>query len=562
MTRAFLKNIFRTIKDRLAFYLLIIFIVVIGVGFSVGIFHTEARMIDAYTVGSEAEGFHVLRLTSTWGFTPEEVDEIYAFEEVEKAEGKSVFELPIIGEENGIREIYSQVFVYLKPDDSVSEELYDAHIENIKLELLDMIIKLVGQRQGFDADELEAEAEMSAEQRAQLEAGLEELEEELEELEAELDELMAEFEEAWEELEEQFGALVTAELDLDSAQSRFNTSVLDLGRAQTTYVEERADYNTAREELDRDQTTYQNARSTFERERAEYEELVAGGLPRDPEIDAQIEQMEEQLDNMSTSLDLRREELNDWGEVLDETRRRLVDTEAELEEERVRLLGEREELVEEREELELAREELEEEEEALADLRTELEERVYDLEEEILRIQLELWEEQDEIEDHGLGELEILMFEPESVVVIEEFEGDILMLELFILLFLIFFMLAASVVCFLIMRGIVNSDQIVIGVLTSTGYRSGGVLFKYLFYAGSACVLGAVLGYFSGVFLFPHVIGIIYPEIYFVGDIGFISSYVLLSFVFLGVVISTVGMSILACRAYLNQSPAELVQSR
>ena len=77
-----------------------------------------------------------------------------------------------------------------------------------------------------------------------------------------------------------------------------------------------------------------------------------------------------------------------------------------------------------------------------------------------------------------------------------------------------FFFLVAALVVMTSMARLVDEQRTEIGVLKALGYRDGSILSKYLFYAGSATIIGTVSGYLLGSYIFPLAIWNAYQATY------------------------------------------------
>ena len=64
----------------------------------------------------------------------------------------------------------------------------------------------------------------------------------------------------------------------------------------------------------------------------------------------------------------------------------------------------------------------------------------------------------------------------------------------------------------------VEEQRTQIGVLKALGYSEGRIMGKYLYYAGSAGVIGSVIGFVIGSTVFPTVIWSAYRIMYNLGD--------------------------------------------
>jgi len=87
MNTAYIKNIFRTIKNSKGRYFAIMAIIALGVGFFSGIKVTKPAMISSVEEFYEDTNLYDFKLLSTYGFSDEEVQQMLATEEVTNAEG-------------------------------------------------------------------------------------------------------------------------------------------------------------------------------------------------------------------------------------------------------------------------------------------------------------------------------------------------------------------------------------------------------------------------------------------------------------------------------------------
>ena len=69
-----------------------------------------------------------------------------------------------------------------------------------------------------------------------------------------------------------------------------------------------------------------------------------------------------------------------------------------------------------------------------------------------------------------------------------------------------FFLLIAALVCITTLTKMVDEERTQIGVLKALGYGSGAIMWKYLFYCGSAAILGCGLGVAIGSVVFPMIL--------------------------------------------------------
>lgn len=126
-----------------------------------------------------------------------------------------------------------------------------------------------------------------------------------------------------------------------------------------------------------------------------------------------------------------------------------------------------------------------------------------------------------------------------------------------------FFLLVASLVCITTMKRMVDDERTQIGILKALGYGNGKIISKYLFYTGSAAVLGCTIGVLAGSVVFPVVLWAAYSII-----LNLTPSIVLkLNWPLCFAVVAAytaVSMTVTwyCCRSALREAPAELIRPK
>ena len=125
-----------------------------------------------------------------------------------------------------------------------------------------------------------------------------------------------------------------------------------------------------------------------------------------------------------------------------------------------------------------------------------------------------------------------------------------------------FFFLVAALVCMTTMNRMVEEKRTEIGTMKALGYSEGAIMNKYLFYSGSAAIVGCVGGFFVGSKLFPVVIweayGIMYtmPDIVFVFDLGLAIVSLIVS------VMCSMGATYLTLKSEMQSNAADLIRPK
>lgn len=128
--------------------------------------------------------------------------------------------------------------------------------------------------------------------------------------------------------------------------------------------------------------------------------------------------------------------------------------------------------------------------------------------------------------------------------------------------FPVFFFLVAALICMTTMNRMVEEQRTQIGVLKALGYGNAAIMGKYLFYAGSAAVLGAVVGCVGGTWLFPKVIWMGYGIMYSMGEIQYFFDIPIALLSLAAALLCSMGTAYFSCRYELYSVPANLIRPK
>ncbi len=143
------------------------------------------------------------------------------------------------------------------------------------------------------------------------------------------------------------------------------------------------------------------------------------------------------------------------------------------------------------------------------------------------------------------------------------FEQDSIIIENISVVFPAFFFLVAVLVCATTMKRMVEEERTQIGVLKALGYGKGKICFKYLFYAGSAGLLGSVIGFFAGTEFMPMIFWRVYSSSYNFTDMLLYSFSPAMYAVSLVIsILCTAGVTFLCCRSALREVPAGILRPK
>lgn len=142
------------------------------------------------------------------------------------------------------------------------------------------------------------------------------------------------------------------------------------------------------------------------------------------------------------------------------------------------------------------------------------------------------------------------------------FDNDTSIVNSIAKVFPVFFFLVAALVCMTTMTRMIDEQRTQIGVLKALGYSRGKILGKYVFYSASASLIGGLLGFFGGSFLFPGVIWTAYGMMYDFADLIYVINPLLGALSILAALLCCVGTTIYCCYAELVNVPAELIRPK
>ena len=128
--------------------------------------------------------------------------------------------------------------------------------------------------------------------------------------------------------------------------------------------------------------------------------------------------------------------------------------------------------------------------------------------------------------------------------------------------FPVFFFLVAAIVCTTTMMRMVEEQRTQIGTFKALGFSNGAIISKYILYSGSAALLGCMIGYFGGSWMFPYVIWQAYNMYYGFTTIGVVYRLDLALFSLAASMLCSAGTTYLACRRELFKMPARLMRPK
>jgi len=341
-----------------------------------------------------------------------------------------------------------------------------------------------------------------------------------------------------EELNELYGEGNIPEEMLLSLQERREQNALNM----QTVEAELADLAVQKEELETGKAALAQGKVTI----ASYEKQISDGM-------AQIIAGEKELADAKLELDQAEAQIIDGKWALEEGKLQISDGKSQLEDAK--------------EELAEGETTLLEKEQEFLDGKQEYEDGLKEYEEGLAEFHEEIADAEDKIAkaEKDLAELE----EPDSYVLGRDtnvgyvcFENDSAIIEGIAKVFPVFFFLVAALVCITTMNRMVEEQRTQIGVLKALGYRESTIMSKYMFYSGTAAIVGCVIGYLFGTILFPNVIWYAYGIMYSMEPLIYLFNWKLALISFVVSVICSMGATWFSCRVELSEVAAQLMRPK
>lgn len=507
-------------------------------------------------------------------------------------------------------EYYTEIFVKFEEDYPLYSEEYDAFIE-AQEPLWETYCEEQGHRRyqaildEANAEYKDAEAEYE-ESRAKAESELADARAELADGEEKLADARAEIEDGEEKLADGEKEIADAESTISQKEQELadarqtiadNEALLqekkaayqsgmaayEEGRAQLTARQQ--EYSAALEQITAVETELANAQAEleelaalaeagfltpeqlalYEQKKAEFEATKAALNLEEKKAALssakdQINAADLQLNNSYKALQNGAVQITNAETALAEAKEQLTEGEAALEEAKTELEEAKEELSEKKAELADAKEEVEEASAELEEGWTEYNDAYAEFEEETAKAEKELADARADIE--AIEEPDTYVLGRDTNVGYVCFESDSNIVEGIANVFPVFFFLVAALICMTTMNRMVEEQRTQIGVLKALGYGEGRIMGKYLFYSGSAAVIGSVAGFFLGTHLFPLVIWNTYGIMYRLGALSYVFDWKLALISLLVAILCSMGTTWFSCRQELKEVAAGLMRPK
>ena len=253
-------------------------------------------------------------------------------------------------------------------------------------------------------------------------------------------------------------------------------------------------------------------------------------------------------------------QLEDGKRQLDEGWATLTDRQLELDNAKRQIADAYAQLADARAELDDARATIEENRQKLADGEIEYADAKADAEQELADARAELEDAQADLDAIEMPSWYV--WDRDNNVSYNSFAGNVTKVEALAGVFPLFFFLVAALVVSTTMTRMIEEERLQIGTMKALGYANGAIMRKYVLYAMTAAVLGALFGLAFGFTVFPSVIWYAYAMMYYVPAFHPVWRWGYALFAGGSLILCTLAVTIATCRSSLKESPADLMRPR
>lgn len=276
---------------------------------------------------------------------------------------------------------------------------------------------------------------------------------------------------------------------------------------------------------------------------------------------------EQQINSGLAEINTANKKLADALKEIRANEQKLADARTELEDAKVQLEDGKLQLADAKADLVEGEQTLLEKEQELADAKLEYEDGLKEYEDGLAEFNDRIADAEQKIADaeQDIADLE----EPDSYLLGRDtnvgyvcFDNDSSIIAGIAKVFPLFFFAVAALVCITTMNRMVEEQRTQIGVLKALGYSESTIMNKYMFYSGSAAIVGCIIGYAGGTYIFPRVIWYAYGTMYSVDSLLYVFDLKLAIISLVVSVLCSMGATWFSCRVELNQVAAQLMRPK
>ena len=348
--------------------------------------------------------------------------------------------------------------------------------------------------------------------------------------------------------------------EYQSGYAQYQEGAAKVAQSQRELREGQAQLEQGRKEIEANRTKLNDAKQELDDARKELDDGWAEYNQAKADAERELSDAYQKLQDGEAEYAAGAQELEDGKQRLEDGKRELNDAQRELRDAQQKLDDARDELDRAPGELNDARTELDDGWTEYRDGRADADREFADAEQELRDAEQELADAREDLKDLKRATTYVLTREENTGCVC--FENDTSIVAAVSVVFPVFFFLVAALVCMTTMTRMVDEQRTQIGVLKALGYSNGQIMSKYLFYSGSAALVGSLLGYSLGSTALPWVIWEIYGMIYGFAPLEHTALPALAAVSFAAALLCSIGATWLSCRMELNRQASELIRPK
>lgn len=475
----------------------------------------------------------------------------------------------IVPEEDFTQDVYTEI--YVKSETLRGMASYSDEYEKYRETLSEKLEKLGEKRSEIRYDEVlgEAESEIADGEKKLEEAKtdgrkkLDEAKKELENAKSEIESGEKELAEAKETLDDGAVQIADAEKKLAEALAELNDGKSQLAEGKKTLDENKAKLDEAQAQLDEKKSEIESAKAQLEATKLYLEQT--GGLSDEAlaQISARekaLNEAEAQITAAQSELSANFEKYNSALAEYNENAQKIADGERDYNSGAAEFYEKKLEYEQGKRDYEDGLKKIADAKQQYADGLAEYEKGEREYGEEIAKAEKELADAREKIAD--AGEAKWYIFTRDDNAGYTEYGSNAERVDRIAVIFPVFFLLVAGLVCLTTMSRMVEEQRTQIGTMKALGYGNGAVMRHYMVYAVSGAVIGGTLGAFGGCVLFPLVIMYAYSMMYTISDFRFLFEPGNMLFS-IGSMTAAIALTVFfSCRKALRETPASLMRPK
>ena len=433
-------------------------------------------------------------------------------------------------------EYYTELFIRTNAPSGIYSEPYDQAMDTYRPEV------------ERAAEQMAVRRETSIRTEAQ---------EKIDEAQGKIDDAKKELSDAHKEVEDGKKKLADAREELADGWQKLNDGKEELEKNKRDLQKAERELNDSKKEVEDGWTAYENGKAEYAQGKAKWDSAAqqleqmksfmseAEYLGAKAQLDMQkvpLDEAQQTLAQTYAQLSAADTQIAEGEKKIRDGKKAIADAEAEIAENEQKLLDGEQEILDGEKEVADGEEKIADGEAEVADGEAEL----ADARQELLDMPEALWYALDRSTNVGYA----------------CFESDSSIIDQVAQVFPIFFFLVAALVCMTTMNRMVEEQRTQVGIMRALGYGNGAIMMKYMVYSGSAALIGGVIGFFIGSYIFPSVIWVAYSMMYSVGGSAVVFEPLIGALTIAVALACCMGTTYITLHSVMREVPAQLLRPK